>query len=768
MNDIDHNNNADDTRKDSASSSLPEETAASAESEWFFAWLKSAGLYLAAVTAYLVTATGLVVAWKKYLAPEGDKPDFAIWALAGVLALPLLFALFFNLIPALRRRRERNLRPTGLGEAGYFTTGPRENDPHHLFDRGYEPFLEWAGAPKTPLLHLTGLSGSGKSSLIGAYLKPRLAQGDSQPKTMLLTVRSYDDPLAALKESLLVLWKKKPADYAELSPLEALRRAAKQLDGHERLLIVFDQFEEFFLLRAQATVKGQRDAEVASQPSPLVAEAELAPLREFLHAFINNPPERVAVLLSYRDDHRRLLEPLQLPGRQEGLNWKMIDPLDFAAAAAFLRSCPGLKIPEERMERLLREAARQEGGRIVMRPIVANLLGLIVQKMSGHPALWRRSGDLLRGYVKDCLGSELKEERGRVLRVLLTDFQTARPRSVADVSWETGLDAAALDGHLHHLGRAGLLRCVNASEAEPERRVWQISHDFLATLIERVLDGLHRTFWRTVRPWLAPAVVGVVIAVGVIWPWVEKHQAISFLANEGFTWNESNAAIVVGTKQGKSIENLDHLAASFRRLKPRKLDLSYCTALQNVDDLQRLTSLQSLDLSYCTALQNVDGLNGLTSLQSLNLHFCFSLQNVDGLKGLTSLQSLDLYACTVLQNVDDLQGLTSLQSLNLSLCRALKNVEGLKGLTALQSLDLSGCDALQNVAGLQGLTALHTLDLSNCYTLQNVDTLKGLTSLQSLNLSGCLSLPKESRHVLETSLSTTKITFPVYDPVRPE
>ena len=77
--------------------------------------------------------------------------------------------------------------------------------------------------PRYSLVCITGLSGSGKSSLLGAYLQPRLAVPQSGPKTKLITVRSYTDPLAAMKQALLPLWKKPPDDYETLSPLDALR-----------------------------------------------------------------------------------------------------------------------------------------------------------------------------------------------------------------------------------------------------------------------------------------------------------------------------------------------------------------------------------------------------------------------------------------------------------------------------------------------------------------------------------------------------------------
>ena len=331
------------------------------------------------------------------------------------------------MIPALHRRRERSLRTIGQGAKDYFDTAPRENDPYGFFGDEYKVFLDWAREPKAPLLHLTGLSGSGKSSLLNAYLRPRLAESDKTDDnnkthashvaksgftTDVIIIRSYHDPLASLKAELLRYWKQKPDDYDDLTPLAALRRAAQQLGTTKRLLVAFDQFEEFFLVRL-STVKQPVKADGAGTmiPAPAVAQGELDRLRDFMSSFCKEPPARVALLISYREDLHRLLAPLNLPGRNDGVNRMNVEPLDFAAASAFLRKCPGLTVPEERMQCVLSEAARQEQGRVVMRPIVANLLGIILRQISGHPTLWQRTDDLLRGYVRDCLGDEVLEER---------------------------------------------------------------------------------------------------------------------------------------------------------------------------------------------------------------------------------------------------------------------------------------------------------------------------------------------------------------------
>lgn len=769
------------SKKEEAAAKEPDlvkAATAAPEAQWFFAWLKIAGLYLAAVTAYLGVATGLVAAWKKFSPTEGETATFTIYVLAAVLALPLFLAFLFNLLPALHRQRERNLRPGGKGEVGYFTTAPRDADPHGFFASGYESFLEWAAVPKAPLLHLTGLSGSGKSSLLGAYLKPRLASPPTGPKTTLLILRSYTDPLAAMKEELLQLWRKKPDDYDALSSIEVLRRATDGLGKGNRLLVAFDQFEEFFLIHANENK--------SSDAAPFGSAPGIAPLRDFLQGFLKERPKGVALVLAYREDHHRLLEPLNLPARRERVDWMAIEPLDFATATAFLKNCPGLRVPDERMERVLLEAARQEGGRVVMRPIVANLLGLVLQKMSDHPTLWRHKSDLLRHYIRHTLGDELAVDRARLLGTLVTDFHTARPRVTKALAVEVGFDATTLCEQLEYLGHAGLLRCLNPSEVDRMHHIWQIAHDFLANLIERVRDGFHRSLWRAARPWLAPISTLLVACVlvgclGFVWPFIGKLRAIETLSKAGFTWSETEGDLL-HADSSRTIFDLDNVSTAIRQLKPRKLEIARCDGLENLDGLAGISSLQILDLQRCTSLKNVGGLKGLAGLQSLHLDGCSSLQNVDGLKGLASLRELDLVGCSSLENVNGLKGLASLRWLNLIGCSSLQsmdglmgltglknlhlgkwssqNVDGLAGLPSLQSLGLTNCPALQSVDSLKGLTKLQILDLRNCLALASVDGLAGLAQLQSLDLNLCERLPNESLDALKAALGQTSIRFP--------
>lgn len=122
--------------------------------------------------------------------------------------------------------------------------------------------------------------------------------------------------------------------------------------------MTFDQFEEFFLLRANAQALAAMNASSFTKKPPEDSPDEITSLSTFFHSFLANPPERVAILLAYRWDHSQLLAPMALPARSERLNHMVVGPLGFAEATRFLQSCPGLTIPEGLMQRALSEAAR--------------------------------------------------------------------------------------------------------------------------------------------------------------------------------------------------------------------------------------------------------------------------------------------------------------------------------------------------------------------------------------------------------------------------
>jgi hypothetical protein len=241
--------------------------------------------------------------------------------------------------------------------------------------------------------------------------------------------------------------------------------------------------------------------------------------------------------------------------------------------------------------------------------------------MSDHPTLWKRQNNLLRSYVRDTIQGELQNERVDVLRSLLTDFHTARPRTIAEIANEAEIDPASLEVQLQHLGQAGLLRCINSSELDPSHRIWQISHDFIAGIIELVLAGLRRSIWQIARPWVSVTVIFLLFTVWLFSLEVQQQHANAFIQSYGFIWNPNDSEISAGMT-GRSRESLEVLSSAFKKLKPLRLDFHGCELLTSIDALHNIDSVEFVDISFCDQLRNLDGLKEAASLRDLNVSYC--------------------------------------------------------------------------------------------------------------------------------------------------
>jgi hypothetical protein len=196
----------------------------------------------------------------------------------------LYYALFFGL-PLLavasqllvewraeygRRILQRLAVRTGVEQSGYFRIGPYLNTAEDRAkfdraDRAHEKIQSWIERSAGMPLYLTGDSGSGKSSLLNAFVLPALRDHG----WTVVQTRAWQDPETVLRNALLQLPGARRLRQGEGQELRHLLTAAARAAG-TRLLLVLDQFEEFLIL-------GQLEQQ--QKFAALVANLQTAPIQ---------------------------------------------------------------------------------------------------------------------------------------------------------------------------------------------------------------------------------------------------------------------------------------------------------------------------------------------------------------------------------------------------------------------------------------------------------------------------------------------------------
>ena len=287
---------------------------------------------------------------------------------------------------------------------------------------------------------------------------------------------------------------------------------------------------------------------------------------------------------------------------------------------------------------------------------------------------------------------------------MITDAGTKEPRTESALVELSGLEEWQVKSGLTGLGAQGLVR-----ELEGGEPTWEVSHDFIARAIGRLLGRLKPSLFQRARPFVAPVALILWIAlIGLFIPdWLQRNveqRVIKFMS-----LNHDNRGYA-----GK--------AADFGFDDEQLLRL--------IPDLIRLPGSLSLDLSG-TKVANIEALKNFKSLTTLNLSGT-KVANIDALKELKSLTSLDLRS-TPVANIDALKELKSLASLILNGTK-VANINSMKNLKSLTTLDLSGTKVV-NIDALKELKSLTSLELPDT-PVENIDALKELKSLTSLILHG--------------------------------
>ncbi len=633
----------------------------------------------------------------------------------GLPAVGILIGLLFFTVAAqivLEWRAERNRAAllalavkVGTEQTGYFRIGPYQDTAEDRAkfsrpDRAEQKVMDWLKKSAQTSLYLTGDSGSGKSSLLNAFVLPELREAG----WTVVEARAWQDPQAALRNTLAKMQSTRRTKAGEDRTLrEIVEEATKR--ASDRLLIVLDQFEEFVILG-----KPERHQEF----STFVAELQTRPVKG------------LTLLLVLRSDYQMLLEEIGLPLPRSGENLFQVGRFQISAANAFMRQS-GLDLQPEALDRLVSSAAEMDDTPGLVRPITLNVIGYVLASgKATAPSL--DAGSLVRQYIEQTLQQpEIRDRAPRMLEQMITEQGTKQPRLEQELAVKAEFRLAEVRAVLNSLCDAGLARPLN-----PAQGVWELSHDFIARAVARFLGRSRKQLQRRAVAYTAPALLAVSLlgAAGVAaWNRFGPDHIRSQLADLGIVTKADKDGMAASATSSLNDEELSKIVPLLGSLLVRSLNLSG-TQVTSVEPLKGLTALQGLNLSR-TRVKSVEALKGLTALQTLDLSQT-QVISVEPLKGLAALQWLYL-SQTQVTSVEPLKGLTALQTLDLSRT-PVASVEPLKGLTALQGLDLSGTQ-ITSVEALKGLIALQSLNLA-ITPVTHIESLRGLTALQALNVWG--------------------------------
>jgi hypothetical protein len=428
---------------------------------------------LAALTAFFGAIGAAYLSFQKLQTGLGLSAKQCAAIVTALLAL-----LFFtHTLPTLleRRRKDRLAQITGSTRPGYFQLAPREDEESfQRADGKHDEVLKWLRQSPYRVLYLTGSSGAGKSSLLTAWVLPKL----EREGVRVIRLRGYQDPAQALEDELKragVIWKRNPPATTDLN---ALFEEARQRVQPARILVVFDQFEEFLILQEEQ----QRTRFV-----------------EFITAQASIREAGAAILLVFRSEYDGFIQDLNLPTAVPGQNLQKVSAFTQRAAQDFLVGS-GLKIQPQVLTDVLREAAEVEETKGLIRPVTLNLCGLVLARFAtGLPHAFR-PGRLIRGFVHEAIfQKEVKEASPVLLPKLISHQVTKRPLAIDDLAKGTSLTPRQAQGVMFKLGdpERGIVHAL-----DPEYSVWEISHDFLVPMIGSMLAQWRVSAWKRIRPWL--------------------------------------------------------------------------------------------------------------------------------------------------------------------------------------------------------------------------------------------------------------------------
>ena len=411
------------------------------------------------------------------------------WLYYGLLiGLPFLVVVVQALVEWRAERGRRALQAlavqVGAEQSGYFRIGPYLNTAEDRakfsrMDRTQTKVLEWIERSACIPLYLTGDSGSGKTSLLNAFVLPALRDHG----WTVVETRAWQDPQTALLDALCKLPGAQRPGAGENPDLRGLIEAAARRVG-DSLLLVLDQFEEFVIL--------------AKPPQQQAFAALVVELQ-------SRPVAGLRLLLVLRSDYQIFLEEIGLPSLRSGENFLQVSRFTLAAATDFMKQS-GLSLSPNSLDRLVTSAAELDDTPGLVRPITLNVIGYV---LAGGQTVARTmdAGLLVRHYIEQTVGlPAICDFAPPVLEQLITEQGTKQPRSEQELTAATGLRAGEVRAVLNGLATAALARPL-----DPAQGIWELSHDFVARAMARHLGRDRRNRWRRSFGYAAPALLAATV-----------------------------------------------------------------------------------------------------------------------------------------------------------------------------------------------------------------------------------------------------------------
>ncbi len=690
---------------------------------------------LTSLNSLLVLILACITTLVSVAASIEKLPRWMAWSL-----IPVVPAYFLYCYGEYARRRRLAPHPTAPAPDYFrldaYSGSPADRTAFRRADRLHVKATAWVRQSPYSLLYLTGPSGSGKSSLVSAYLIPELAEAppaapgaDASARPFrCVSVRVLDDAVNAVREQIRqpgVVWEIPPAAGADAPLRELLEQAAGRLKKQRaRLLLVLDQFEEIFGL-------------------PPGDESRLT-VAELLQSVERDPVDGLTVLLVTRtDDYTEALKDLGLPELVGGQNWFNVTPFTTPDAEAFLEAG---SVPREDARALVAYAGTFEEIRGLVRPITLNMLGLVYMRdpSVGRSLARRRlvGEGLLHDYLYTrLLAGDLRARAPKLIHCMVKDSGARKPpKTLDELASETGYTPQAVKQLLDRLYLEGIVRRTAGGR-------WEISHEFLARLLRGIIDRIERSvryaLLRLARPALVVAgLAGVAVIAVLVAALLRGDDQSEFLREASI--DEQGDRHVVSFRRPPTAAAVRHLLR--QKIGP-EIEVSFSGARPLVTDadlaaLGDYASATSLDLSD----NRVEGpglrhLAGMKALRSLKL-FQNRLDDraFDQFPRLPSLAELDVTGNQLTgAGLGRLSGLPRLSTLDLERNRV--SDEGLEGIGSLASLKVLALRSNKvrgtGLAHLRGLNLLYELDLSNNVIAgPGLEHLAGLSGLRVLKLNG--------------------------------